>query len=112
MRGRIVYRTDGDHYFVDNREVTKEEFDILFPDAPSDESTGEPGSSLCGWKPIVSDALAVHPRQVEEATLDAAKKGCPTEFLPDGRPILTSRSHRKQYLKSYGFHDRRGGYGD
>jgi hypothetical protein len=36
----------------------------------------------------------------------------PTEFLPDGRPIMRSRAHQKAYLKAYGFKNRDGGYGD
>jgi hypothetical protein len=105
---RGVIRGDGPKttYHIDGKEVTKAEFDAAFPDRP----VGEP--SLVGWVPIISDALAVHPRQVKEAIADARAKGVPTEFLPDGRPVLSSRSHRKRYLKAYGFHDRSGGYGD
>jgi hypothetical protein len=88
--------------------VSQEQFWKIFPPV---ESQGE-AMGLIGWTPIVSDALAVHPDQVEEATQDAIAKGVPTEFLPDGRPILTSRSHRRDYLRAYGFHDRNGGYGD
>ncbi len=70
------------------------------------------GDSLCGWKPLVSDALAVHPDQVPEATESARRHDVPVEFQPDGRPILSSRSRRKAYLKAYGFRDNQGGYGD
>lgn len=99
----------GDRYYIDGREVTKAEFDIAFPDQPlrHDALVGTAWS-----RPIVSDALAVHPRQVQEAMASAAAKGVPTEFLPDGRPILRDRAHRKAYLKAYNFHDRNGGYGD
>lgn len=62
--------------------------------------------------PKLSDALAVHPSQVAEAVADAKKKGVPTRFEADGRPIITSRAHQKQYLKAYGFHNRDGGFGD
>lgn len=63
-------------------------------------------------KRIKSIALAVHPDQVEEATKDAVARGVPTEFTADGRPILTDRNHRKQYMKAYGYFDRDAGYGD
>lgn len=63
------------------------------------------GLAMSGW-PIVSDALAVHADQVQEAIADAAKKGVPTEFRKDGRPVLRDRAHRKAYLKAYGFIDR------
>lgn len=102
MRGVIR----GDRYFIDGKEVTKAEFDAAFPDL------GAGQSAICHFKPILSDALAVHPKQVQEAMEDAKRKGVPTEFLPDGRPVLRTRQHRKEYLKAYGFHDKRGGYGD
>lgn len=103
MRGVIR----GSKYFIDGKEVTKAVFDEAFPDKPLGGA-----AAFCTFKPIISDALAVHPKQVGDAVADAKAKGVPTDFLPDGRPILTSRSHRKAYLKAYGFHDRRGGYGD
>lgn len=66
----------------------------------------------CGVKPKASDALAVHASQVEEAREDARKKGVPTDFLPDGRPVFTSRAHQKKYCRAYGFFNKDGGYGD
>ena len=56
--------------------------------------------------------MAVHPSQVAEAEADAKAKGVPTSFLGDGRPVFTSRGHRREYLKAYGVHDNQGGYGD
>jgi len=67
----------------------------------------------CGIiKSKLSDALAVHPTQVAEAIADAKKKGVPTDFAPDGRPIITSRNHQKRYLRAYGFFNRDSSYGD
>lgn len=63
-------------------------------------------------RPVLSDALAVHPKQVKEAIEDARKRGVPTEFAPDGRPLIRSRQHRNAYLRAYGFHDRDAGYSD
>jgi hypothetical protein len=62
--------------------------------------------------PKLSEALAVHPDQVPEAVEDAKRKGVPTRFEADGRPVITSRAHQKAYLKAYGFHNRDGGFGD
>lgn len=67
---------------------------------------------LFSQKPKLSDALGVHSSQVEEATESAKKHGVPTEFTPDGRPIIRSRAHQKAYLKAYGFVNKDGGYGD
>ena len=102
MRGVIR----GENYFIDGVQVTKEAFDEAFPNKPI------AAESACFFKPIHSDAAAVHPNQIAEASAIAKARGVPTEFDGHGRPILTSRSHRKAYLKSRGMHDRSGGYGD
>ncbi len=103
MTGKIV----GSRYWVDGVEVTKAAFDVLFPSLPIGD-----GAGLSSTPPHKSDGLAVHPRQVAEATESAKRRGVPTEFLPDGRPVMRSRAHQKAYLKAYGFHNRDGGYGD
>lgn len=54
-------------------------------------------------RPIKSDALAVHPKQVAEAREDAKRKGVPTEFTQDGRPLFTSSRHFREYARKYGF---------
>lgn len=54
-------------------------------------------------RPVISDALAVHPNQVQEAEASAKKKGVPTEFLADGRPVIRSKEHKRAYCKAYGF---------
>lgn len=63
-------------------------------------------------KPKASNALKVHPSQVQEAIENARQKGVPTDFTKDGRPLFTSRSHQKRYCKAYGYFNRDGGYGD
>jgi hypothetical protein len=105
MRGKIV----GGRYFLDGVEVTKEEFDEAIPELPLGDGPG--GHSPSCW-PMVSEAMAVHPKRVEEAIANARAKGVPTDFDPMGRPILVSRAHRKAYNHAYGVHDNNGGYGD
>lgn len=53
-----------------------------------------------------SDALAVHPRQVAEAEADAIRKGVPTHFQKDGRPVIENSGHLDRYMKAYGFFKR------
>lgn len=97
-------------WWIDGRQVTKEEFDAALPNVVDEVGTGD---ALLGWKPLLSDALAVHPEQIAEAEASAKAKGVPTEFEPEyGRPVFTSRSHRRAYLRAYGMHDNQGGYGD
>lgn len=62
--------------------------------------------------PMHSDALAVHPDQVQEATESARKRGVPTEYNAEGLPKLESRGHRRRLMKAYGYNDNDGGYGD
>lgn len=107
MKGRIVGHGKKARFFLDGREVSREEFDAVFPDQGL-----AGGDSLVGWKPLASEALAVHPRQIAEAEESARRKGVPTEFDSQGRPVFTSRSHRRQYLRAYNFHDKDGGYSD
>lgn len=74
--------------------------------------TGRAGGNRPWSRPLASDALAVHPKQVKEATDDAAKKGVPTDFDSLGRPLFRDRNHRKRYCQAYGFYDRDAGYSD
>lgn len=62
--------------------------------------------------PIHSEAAAVNPEDVPAAMADAKAHGVPTSFDRHGRPVLRTREHRRQYLKSVGMFDRDAGYGD
>lgn len=96
-------------YWVDGTEVGKAEFDrqTTPPVTLAEGISGKADKKRRrrGY-PIKSVALAVHSSQVGEAQADAVKKGVPTEFTPGGRPILRDASHRRKYLKAYGFVDR------
>lgn len=107
-RGKIVVgRTT--QYFIDDVEVTKEAFDKRFPNKGINELL--PGQTPGIW-PMCSEAMGIHPSQIAEAMERDRKAGVPTSYTPDGRPILLGRGHRKAYLRSYGMHDKQGGYGD
>jgi len=49
---------------------------------------------------------------VKEATKRYHDEGCPTDFTPDGRAIIRSKSHRNKLLKMNGMRDNDAGYGD
>jgi hypothetical protein len=70
----------------------------MLPDQPIGD-----GSGLVGFKPLHSEALAVHPSQIQEAEADARQKGVPTSFDQEGRPIMTSSRHFRAYARAYGF---------
>lgn len=108
MKAKFTADRDGNlRYWIDDIEVTKEEWEKAFP--PHDFTSSAP---LAHFPQLHSEALAVHPLDIPEAVASARAKGIPTNFDAHGRPIFTSRGHRKRYLKAYGFHDRNGGYGD
>ena len=107
MSGVIKGTGEKTTYWLNGVQVSKRVFFRAFPT----QGAGT-GAGLIGWKELHSDALGVHPEQIQEARENAIEKGVPTEFLPDGRVIFTSRSHRRAYLQAYGYHDKNGGYGD
>lgn len=100
---RKVVLEDGRTMFeVMGQFMTEEEFDRHFLTGEQ----GEPGSSLCGWhKPVLSDALCVHPRQIPEAMARDKKHGLNVEYLPDGRPVLTSQDQKRKMIRSLGYHE-------
>ena len=96
-------------YFLGHKEVTEKAYRKEYP-AP--KKHGIPGGTpLKGW-PIVSDAMKVHPKQIAEHAALCKAKGVPTETTEIGQPVFRDRSHRKKYLRAFGYHDRNGGYGD
>jgi len=121
MKGEIVSKrrlnpktgdfVEYDEYRIDGKVVTKAVYRKHFPAAKKVGNVYFGSVSTSVW-PMKSEALAVHPSQIEEARKSAAARGVPTDFTPSGRPILRTRGHRKAYCKAYGFHDRNAGYGD
>ncbi len=62
--------------------------------------------------PRLSDALGVGSTQIKEAVEHSIKNGCPTEFKPDGRAVITSARHQNALTVACGLFNRNGGYGD
>lgn len=97
------------HYFLEGKKVSKRAYHKVFPAL---RDGGIPGASASWKKPLHSDALAVHPKQIEEARRDAEVRGVAVDFDRHGRPVFNSRQERNRYLKAYSYFDRDGGYGD
>lgn len=110
MRLKTIYHRNGaSEHFIDGVPATQEEVDAAFPSKP----IGLPllaQTSSC-W-PMKSDALAVHPKQIEQVRARNKKHGLNIEYAPDGRPILQDRGMRRDLMKIEGVHDNNGGYGD
>ncbi len=101
---RAVIRGIGKNaqFWIDGKMVSEKEFWRRFP--PAQEAATGP-CSLSSVPKMVSSSVAVHPDQVEEAVESAKRKGVPTEFQRDGRPVFTSRAHQRRYLKAYAMHN-------
>ena len=107
MIGKIVYANPM-RFYIGDREVAEAEFHSTFPDKKIGKMTGKMMTEFN--RP--SDALAVHPDQVQEAYDDSVKRGVRTEYLADGRPIMRDRQHQKRFLAAYGHYNKDGGFGD
>lgn len=111
MKYRIVGHGEKTRYYIGEHQVTKKEFDVALPN----KKMAHGGKcSLTGWaKPILSDAMAVHPEQIPEVMERNKKHGIFVEYEGEyGRPILRSRKQRRDLMQISGFHDNNAGYGD
>lgn len=68
-------------------------------------------AGIAQW-PMTSLAAGCHPSQVRKFEQDSVDKGVPTRFNARGDAIFESRSHRRNYLRAYGMHDKDACYGD
>lgn len=110
MKGIIRGTGDKKQYLIDGRDVTEAEFFAAFPPAPD---LGGNGAGLIAWKrPLRSKAMAVHPRQVQEANARNKRLGLAARYDRDGTAVIPDRSARRDLLKAEAFHDNDGGYGD
>lgn len=73
---------------------------------------GGTARNVSGCWPLISEAAAVNPADIRREQQALKRKGVTTEFTPDGRPIFTSRAHRKAHCEAVGLYDRNGGSGD
>jgi hypothetical protein len=92
------------NYFIDGNEVSAEEFEATFPEQRI--RVGEEYRP-CTFKPIASEALAYHPKQIPEAKEHFQKLGIgDTEIDSTGRPVFRDRQHRRRVLRALGKIDR------
>lgn len=116
MKARIVYgtRKSKDRYYIDEKEVTREEFDAAFPNRVDQLlKTGQmlPAHTTTCW-PMISEAAAIHPEQIAEATEWNKKMGDHVKYTSTGEAIFTSRRQRKEHLKNIRLRDKNAGYSD
>lgn len=58
--------------------------------------------------PLAIEALAVYPDQIDESREYDRKHGVPTDYRPDGSPIVSDSRHYYQYRRIHAVHDRKG----
>lgn len=108
MKARIVYGNPI-RYYLDDREVTEEQFRSETPDRLQDAL--DAGETACGqatttW-PQESEALSVLPKQVEAANARNKKHGIAVHYKADGTAVVTSANAKRQLMRLEGFHDKR-----
>ncbi len=70
--------------------------------ARTEAAAADPGACLVSFKPMLSNALAFHPKQVEEARRVAKRHGQTVDILPDGHVRVTSSRQFREYAKKNG----------
>ncbi len=114
MKARVIYgRTN--KYFVEGKEVTKEEFDEVVTQKPFIPGKPPRASSLTAW-PMTSAGAGVHPEQIDEAEATNKRMGDNVRYVREGEnagdAIFTDRGQRRDHLKNIRLFDKDGGYGD
>ena len=99
--------------WIEGKKVSREEFDKSLPSCLDLTSSAEclMGHTTTCW-PMLSEALAVHPTQIEQAMARNKRHGVNVTYTRDGRAILPDRGERKRLLRLEGFHDNQAGFGD
>jgi hypothetical protein len=102
-------------YEVNGRRVTKAQYEKAAPKKLGLAGRGKVkgvqahhliGQHPAGW-PFASDALGVHPQQIELAKKRDRDRGAPpTEYTKIGQPIMQSPSHMRAFLKAHKYHHR------
>lgn len=119
-RGRIIVSDDPygnrpNRYFVDDREVTKAEYDRVFPSHKIKEIMPQVLMETSRSWPRKSDAWGVGSGQKEKAEATMAKLGVPTEYVSDGSggysAVIRNNEHQRKLLKATKMHNLDGGYG-
>lgn len=94
------------HYFLDGKRVTKKVYLKRYPLPRARKGDIVGGTPLSGW-PMKSEALAVHPDQVDEANERNKRAGVNVEYEPGtGVPTIPDRGERRKLLKLEGFFDK------
>ena len=116
MKFRKVYpRFSEPLHYIDGKLVTEEEYEqAIEADRPkvSPSSVASYGFGYeASWnKPVVSDSMGIHPKQLAKSRAVDERLGVPVEYTSDDgysySPVFRSRSEQLRYLKAHGFHNK------
>lgn len=117
MKFKSVGDGDRERFFVDGRQVERDEYDRLMAEEraalPQIEEDPELEGSRPWSRPLVSTALAYHPRQVQAAREHFEKNGLSGQLIQEnGKVALPDRAIRRQVNRLNKMHDNDGGYSD
>jgi hypothetical protein len=115
MKLQIIYGPKGaKQFYIGGKEVTAEQFAKIAPNRIEDllKSRIMLASATPGAWPMRSEALAVHPDEVQMANERNHKAGLATTYDSDGIAIIPTREERRKLLRAEGLHDKHAGYGD
>lgn len=123
MRGKVIYKNGRRICVLEDKEVSEAQYDRAFPSKLHEilemagKGRGTRRQLLAGHQPscwpMRSEALAVHPDQVQEATEQLKRHGISgVRYEGDGTAVLQDRGARRELLRLEGMVDRQGGYGD
>lgn len=96
---RIEMKKDGNHYFLEAKEVTEVVYRKRHPVPKGSGIFGT--SSTKGW-PYTSTSQGCHPKDRKKYMADMAKLGVPTAVDHQGRVIFTSRDHQRRFCQANG----------
>ena len=94
-------------YKIGNRYVTEAEFRRARRTRAVTIKPGAPmlaGMTRRPSQTIISESLAVHPKDAAAAEAAAKKHGLNVHFRPDGRPEFANTNQMGQYAKTQGMH--------
>jgi hypothetical protein len=103
---RIVMTTKCTHYFLGGREVTKKEYERVYPPPKLGASAEMPGQ----WtRPTLSDSMGVHSSQIDEAEARNKRHGIAITYVREGEnigaAIVPSRAEQRKLMKVMGLRD-------
>lgn len=99
---RITIDKTGKHYFIQHKEVTREEYEAVHPSLNPKGLIGMFATASKKAWPYTSTSVGCHPSDRKKFMEQMAKLGVPTLFDREGRAVFTSREHQRRFCQATG----------